>query len=136
MKVKPIVPRELANHDVNEIIAYYLGESAEQAAYGFIDALEEAYTHIGRHPATGSPRYAHELNLPGLRFWPLSRYPHLVFYVERPSARNPLPCNSRVALTCWIWSCQSPICPSMTVTKEPIDGNTPREDPSRCRRLA
>ena len=28
--------------------------------------------------------YAHELNLPGLRFWPLARYPHLVFYVERP----------------------------------------------------
>jgi len=82
--VKPIVPRELANHDINEIIGYYLGESAEQAAYGFIDALEEAYAHIGRHPATGSPRYAHELNLPGLRFWPLSRYPHLVFYVERP----------------------------------------------------
>jgi toxin ParE1/3/4 len=24
------------------------------------------------------------LNLPGLRFWPLARYPHLVFYVERP----------------------------------------------------
>ena len=84
MKVKPIVPRELANHDINEIIGYYLGESAEQAAYGFIDALEEANAHIGRHPATGSPRYAHELNLPGLRFWPLSRYPHLVFYVERP----------------------------------------------------
>ena len=84
MKVKPIVPRELANHDINEIIGYYLGESAEQAAYGFINALEEAYAHIGRHPATGSPRYAHELNLPGLRFWPLSRYPHLVFYVERP----------------------------------------------------
>ena len=82
--MKPIVPRELANHDINEIIGYYLGESAEQAAYGFIDALEEAYAHIGRHPATGSPRYAQELNLPGLRFWPLSRYPHLVFYVERP----------------------------------------------------
>ena len=82
--MKPIVPRELANHDINEIIGYYLGESAEQAAYGFIDALEEAYAHIGRHPATGSPRYAHELNLPRLRFWPLSRYPHLVFYVERP----------------------------------------------------
>ncbi len=82
--MKPIVPRELANHDINEIVTYYLSESAEQAAYGFIDALEEAYAHIGRHPATGSPRYAHELNLPGLRFWPLTRYPHLVFYVERP----------------------------------------------------
>jgi toxin ParE1/3/4 len=29
-------------------------------------------------------RYAHELDLPGLRSWALSRYPYLVFYVERP----------------------------------------------------
>ena len=42
-----------------------------------------AYVHIGRHPATGSPRYAHELNLPGLRFQPLRRYPYLVFHLER-----------------------------------------------------
>jgi plasmid stabilization system protein ParE len=39
---------------------------------------------ISRNPGTGSPRYAHELNLPGLQSWPLMRYPHLVFYVERP----------------------------------------------------
>jgi toxin ParE1/3/4 len=84
LKVKPVVARALANHDIDEIIAHYLGEFAEQAAYGFIDALQQAFANIRRHPATGSPRYAHELNLPGLRFWPLTRYPHLVFYVERP----------------------------------------------------
>ena len=84
MTVKPVIARELANSDIDEIIAYYLGESAEQAALGFIDALENAYAHIGHISGTGSPRYAHELNLPGLRFWPLTRYPHLVFYVERP----------------------------------------------------
>ncbi len=84
MKAKPIVPREQANRDIDEAIAYYLGEDAEQAAFGFIDALEQAYAHISRHPAAGSPRYAHELNLTGLRSWPLTRYPHLVFYVERP----------------------------------------------------
>ena len=48
-----------------------------------IDALEQAYLHNGRHPGIGSPRYGHELNLPGLRSWALKRYPHLVFYVER-----------------------------------------------------
>ena len=84
MKAKAVVPREQANRDVDEAIAYYLDEAAEQAAQGFIDALEQAYAHIGRHPGTGSPRYAHELNLLGLRVWPLTRYPHLVFYVERP----------------------------------------------------
>lgn len=84
MKAKPVIPREQANRDVDDTTAYYLGEGAEQAGLGFIDALEQAYAHISRHPATGSPCYAHELNLPGLRSWPLTRYPHLVFYVECP----------------------------------------------------
>jgi len=83
MSAKPVVPRALARQDVNDALAYYLSEEAERAALGFIDALERAYAHIGLHPATGSSRYAHELDLPGLRSWPLTRYPHLVFYVER-----------------------------------------------------
>jgi toxin ParE1/3/4 len=84
VKAKPVVPREQANRDVDDGIAWYLGEGAEHAALGFIDALERAYAHIGRHPGTGSTRYAHELDLPGLHAWPLTRYPHWVFYVERP----------------------------------------------------
>jgi toxin ParE1/3/4 len=84
VKAKPVVPRKRANQDVDEAVAYYLSKAGEAMALGFIDALEKAYVHIGRPPATGSPRYAHELNLPGLRAWPLRRYPHLVFYVERP----------------------------------------------------
>ena len=83
MKVKPIVPRSEANRDADEATDHYLSENAEQAALGFIDALEQAYAHIARHPATGSPRYAHELNIPGLRSWSLTRYPYLVFFIER-----------------------------------------------------
>ena len=82
MSRKAIIPRELANRDVVEAIQHYLDEGAAPAALGFIDALEHAFAHIGRNPASGSPRYAHELNLPGLRSWPLTRYPYLVFYVE------------------------------------------------------
>lgn len=80
---KAVVPRDRAKRDVEDAIDYYLGENAPEAALGFIDALEQAYKHIGRYPGTGSSRYAHELNLPGLRFWPLRRYPYLLFYVER-----------------------------------------------------
>jgi toxin ParE1/3/4 len=83
MKVRPVVPRALARRDIEDAIAYYLAEGSEQAAMGFVDAIEQAFAHIGRHPATGSPRYAHELNLPGLRCWPLKRYPYLALYVER-----------------------------------------------------
>jgi toxin ParE1/3/4 len=70
--VKPVVPRAQADRDVNDAVAYCLNEDSERAALGFVDALEQAYGHISRHPATGSPRYAHELNLPGLRFWPIA----------------------------------------------------------------
>jgi len=83
VKAKAIIPRALARRDVDEAIAYYLQEEAEQAALGFIDALAHAYSQIGRRPNIGSPRYAHELNLPGLRCWRLAHYPYLVFYIER-----------------------------------------------------
>lgn len=83
MKAKPILPRSLANLDVEDAISYYLSEQAEQAALGFIDSLEQAYAHIGRHPSSGIGRYAHELELPGLLSWPLKRFPYMVFYVER-----------------------------------------------------
>ena len=84
MKIKPVIPREQANQDVDDAIAHYLEEASSSVALGFIDALERGYTHIGRHPGTGSPRHGHELDLPGLRAWALSPYPYLVFYVERP----------------------------------------------------
>lgn len=83
MKRKRVVPRRMANDDVHQAIDYYLLENATDAALGFIDALERAYDHIARHPATGSARYAGELSLAGLRTWPLTRFPYLVFYVER-----------------------------------------------------
>ena len=83
MNAKAVIPRDLASRDVDEAIDHYLGEGAAKVALDFVEALEKAYTHIGRQPASGSPRYAHELNLPGLRFWPLTRFPYLVFYFER-----------------------------------------------------
>jgi len=60
-------------------------EAGEQVALGFIEALEHAYLQLASQPAIGSPRYAHELNLPGLRSWPLQRYPYLLFYVDLPN---------------------------------------------------
>ncbi len=83
MKAKAVFSRALARQDVEDAIRHYLSEDAEQAALGFIDALEKAYPHISRHPSADSTRYAFELDLPGRRCWPLARYPYLVFYVER-----------------------------------------------------
>lgn len=82
MKRKPIVLRAQAEQDIQEAVEHYLGEGAAQAGLAFIDALEHAFTQIGRHPTIGSPRYGHELDLPGLRHWPVKRFPYLVSYVE------------------------------------------------------
>jgi toxin ParE1/3/4 len=80
---KPIRLRALAMADVQEAVGHYLEEAGPEVALDFVDQLERAYRHLGRHPGTGSPRYAHELNLPGLRSWPITRFPHLVMYVEQ-----------------------------------------------------
>lgn len=82
MTRKPVVARSEANRDIAQAVRHYRTEGGEDVALGFVEALERAFAHIAGHPASGSPRYAHELDLPGLRAWPLKRYPYLVFYAE------------------------------------------------------
>jgi toxin ParE1/3/4 len=79
--MKPLVRHERADADVEGAVEYYL-QHAPEVALKFIDGLEQAYRQIQQRPAIGSPRYAHELNLPGLRFKQCKRFPYLVFYVE------------------------------------------------------
>jgi toxin ParE1/3/4 len=80
--MKPLVRLLQADLDVEQALAYYAAE-APHMELNFLDALEKAYVHIQRHPGTGSPRYAHALDIPGLRFWPCQHFPQMVFYVER-----------------------------------------------------
>ncbi len=79
----PLVRRAQADLDTGEALDRYLGESVS-AAEGFVEVLEGALGHIQRAPATGSPRWAHELHFPGLRSWPCTRYPYLVVYLQLP----------------------------------------------------
>lgn len=83
MTAKPVVPRERAGQDIDDALDNYLDHATGAVARGFVDALEKALAHIGRHPGSGSSRYGYELDLPGLRTWPLTGYPHVVFYLER-----------------------------------------------------
>jgi toxin ParE1/3/4 len=79
---KPVIPRAKARADVDFAVEYYAKEAEADVAYSFINALERAYTFIGDMPAAGSPRWSHELNLPGLRTIKLKGFPWLVFYLE------------------------------------------------------
>lgn len=82
MSGKPVVLRESARRDIDEAIEHYIAEAGPSVALDFIDAIENASRKIGDQPGAGSPRYAHELDIPGLRFWAAGKFPHLIFYVE------------------------------------------------------
>ncbi|MCZ0953602.1 MAG: type II toxin-antitoxin system RelE/ParE family toxin [Rhodospirillaceae bacterium] len=83
MSGKPVVLRKRARRDIDEAVGHYLFEAGETVALDFIDALETARGLIGEQPGSGSPRYAHELDIPSLRFRIVGRFPYLIFYVER-----------------------------------------------------
>lgn len=80
--MKPLVRKLQADLDIEQALAYYAAE-VPHMELSFLDALEKAYLHIQRNPGTGSLRYAHALDIPGLRFWPCQRFPQMVFYIER-----------------------------------------------------
>lgn len=77
---KPLVLRELARRDIDEATDFYLAEAGEAVALRFIDAVEAAFRGIRNHPAAGSTRFGHELELPGLRVKRVRGFPFLVFY--------------------------------------------------------
>ncbi len=82
MIIKPIYLSEVAKDDLADALLNYEQQFAEQAIDGCLNALAKAYKQIGKFPKTGSPKAGNDLNLPGLRSWPLSKYPYLLFYTE------------------------------------------------------
>ena len=80
---KPVRLRRIATDDVDTAVDYLLVEAAEGVAARFVDALKGALHHVGRHPHSGSLRFSYDLDVPGLRAWPLAGFPYLAFYVER-----------------------------------------------------
>ena len=83
MSGKPVVLRGRAQRDIDEAVEHYLTEAGAAVALNFVDALEDTLRQIGERPASGSPRHAHELDIPGLRFQSARGFPYLVFYVEK-----------------------------------------------------
>ncbi len=71
-----------AERDVLDAFGYYFDIRVDLAAR-FTDAITKAQHHIERHPGTGSPRYAHLLGWPDLRFWVVDGFPYMLFYVEQ-----------------------------------------------------
>ena len=79
--MKPAQRSAQAQADIEAALAYYQSEAPHMAG-NFLDALEKAVAHIRRAPGAGSPRYAHALDVPGLRFWLPGKFPYALFYLE------------------------------------------------------
>ena len=82
MDGKTVVLREQAWRDIDEAVEHYLVEAGPAVALAFIDAVENARRRIGEQPRSGSPRYAHDMDIPGLHFRSAGKFPYLIFYVE------------------------------------------------------
>jgi toxin ParE1/3/4 len=83
VKRDQVVPRRLATQDLRDAAAHYAAQVDAATARRVIDAVEEAFALIARQPGIGSPRYAVELDWPGLRTQPVQRFPYLIFYLEQ-----------------------------------------------------
>jgi len=81
---KPVRLRERATADVTEAIDYYQQHAGGSTALECIDAVQRGVTRIGRNPQIGSLRVAYELMLPGVRAWPVSDFPYVLFYLDTP----------------------------------------------------
>lgn len=83
MTTKRLIPRALAQRDIEAALDYYVDAAGVDVALKFVASLESAYRIIAERPAIGSPRFAHELGLPGMRSRKLARFPYLIFYFDR-----------------------------------------------------
>jgi len=80
---KPLVLSERARRDLVSIIDVYTAEASFDVARSFSSALRAEFDHIGRFPASGSPRFAPTVGVRDVRSWPVSGFPYLFFYAER-----------------------------------------------------
>lgn len=83
MARKPLVLSERARRDSISIVDLYTASASFDVARSFRSALRAEFDHIGRFPASGSPRYAPTVGVRDLRSWPVRGFPYLVFYAER-----------------------------------------------------
>ncbi|MCC7309437.1 MAG: type II toxin-antitoxin system RelE/ParE family toxin [Acidobacteria bacterium] len=79
---KPVVPRVLAEDDLDRACDPYLATAGIDVAVDFLSDFDRAIGHISQFPETGSPRYGYEPGLAGIRFWPMTKFPFLIFYIE------------------------------------------------------
>jgi toxin ParE1/3/4 len=82
LNAKRVVLREAAERDIESATAFYVRRAGRPVGVRFLNEVDRSLTSIGASPSIGSPHYAHQLGLAGLRARLLRRFPFLIFYME------------------------------------------------------
>jgi len=81
--VKPVRVRATAKADMRREVAYYLREAGGAVAKKLAKSLRQSMKRISLEPGLGSPRMGQDLDVEGLRAWPLDGFPMSLWYFER-----------------------------------------------------
>lgn len=77
--MKRLIVQRRAMRDMAEARNYHRLEAPHMVP-AFALAIDAEFSHLRRNAVTGSPRYGLQLDIPGLRSWPMRRFPYVVFY--------------------------------------------------------
>ncbi len=82
--MSPVI-RSRARDDIIRQLRWFLVEQdAPDAAFRFVDAVEESVRQLSLMPDAGAPREIRNPALQGLRIWPVKEFEEfLIFYVAR-----------------------------------------------------
>lgn len=80
--MKRLVMQRRAMRDLVDARGHYRQEAPHMVGE-FAVTVDSELLHLRRHPATGSPRYGVQLGIPGLRSWPIKRFPYVIFYIDQ-----------------------------------------------------
>ncbi len=85
MNPKPVIVLPQAETDIDEAIDWYASIGGNALSDQWLLSVRSAMHRIAENPHIGSTRYALPLKLDELRFWAVTGFPYLMFYVERES---------------------------------------------------
>ncbi len=80
--MKRLVMQRRALRDLTDARAYYQRETPHMVAE-FASTIDAELLHLRQHPRTGSPRYGFLLRMPGLRSWPVKRFPYVILFLDQ-----------------------------------------------------
>ena len=82
MKAKRVIPRLVAENDLDEVFNYYLENAGAKVAEDFAVDFARTSRLISEFPGLGSPKYSFDIGLEKVRFMSMKKFPYLIFYSE------------------------------------------------------